>query len=252
MSQPRWFQVITEENLDGYCKKHSCGFRKNIFRFESCDVVCLEGIDPYHIQPHVQVVPLFDVNGLDMDEISDIFDCFQIQNKGLIGGKGLIALRPWRRCIRTKEGCTKHVRGTSKFCSFTCKVEHVLENEGDLSSIIRNWSEDDSRETSEHIDDLSLHPCGDPEKIFPFKKRSRRRIEFYDSDEFEEAFAYSFRDHLLVVNSVHKIFLQRIIYLSLRSIMRLFISLGYWRKFVWFGRLKPSKESLIETSLRGW
>lgn len=80
------------------------------------------------------MVPLFDVNGLDMDEISDIFDCFQIQvtqniqlpssinfskrglkhfisflffkNKGLIGGKGLIALRPWRGCIRTKEGCT--------------------------------------------------------------------------------------------------------------------------------------------------
>lgn len=25
------------------------------------------------------MVPLFDVNGLDMDEISDIFDCFQIQ-----------------------------------------------------------------------------------------------------------------------------------------------------------------------------
>lgn len=72
-------------------------------------------------------------------------------------------------------------------------MEHVLENEGDLSSIIRNWSEDDSRETSEHIDDLSLHPCGDPEKVFPFKKRSRRRIEFYDSDEFEEAFAYRYK-----------------------------------------------------------
>ncbi|XP_010434335.1 PREDICTED: uncharacterized protein LOC104718311 [Camelina sativa] len=190
MSKPRWFQVLTEENLDGYCETHG-GFRKNIFRFESCDVVCLDGIDPYHIQPHVQVVTLFDVNGLYMEEISNIFDCSQIQNNGFVGEKGLIALRPWRGCVRSKEGCTKHVRGTSKFCSFTCKVEHVLEHEGDFSSITRNCSVDDSRSNiSEHVGDLSLHPCGDPEKIFPLKKRSRRRIEFYDSDEFEETFAY--------------------------------------------------------------
>ncbi|CAL9226147.1 unnamed protein product [Arabidopsis halleri] len=184
MSKPRWFQVLTEEEFDGYCKKHSCGFRKNIFRFESCDVVCLEGIDSYHIQPHVQVVTLFDLNAIALDQISDLFDCFQIQNNGFVGGKEYIALRPWRDCVRTTEGCTKHVRGiNSKFCSFTCKIEHVLEHEGDLSSITRLWSEDDSREISEHVGDLSIHPCGDPERIFPLKKRSRRRRDFYDSDE---------------------------------------------------------------------
>ncbi|EOA18877.1 hypothetical protein CARUB_v10007500mg, partial [Capsella rubella] len=185
---------LTEEDLDRYYEKHG-NFRKNIFRFESCDVV--EGIDPYHIQPQVEVVRLFDVNGLHMEEISNIFDCFQIQNKGFVGEEELIALRPLRGCVRTKEGCTKHVRGTSKFCSFTCKVEHVLEHEGDLSSIIRNWSNNDSRKTSKHhVGDLSIHPCGLEEevsktnRVFPLKKRSRRRIEFYDSDEFEEAFAY--------------------------------------------------------------
>ncbi|XP_010449261.1 PREDICTED: uncharacterized protein LOC104731538 [Camelina sativa] len=172
MSKPRWFQVLTEGNLDGNCEKHCCGFRKNIFRFESCDVVCLEGINPYHIQPHVRVLTMFDLNAIELDQISDLFDCSQIQNNGYVGGKEMIALRPWRDCVRSTEGCTKHVGGVnSKFCSFTCKIEHVLEHEGDLSSIARLWSENDSRETSEHVGDLSIHPCGDPERIFPFKKR---------------------------------------------------------------------------------
>lgn len=63
-------------------------------------------------------------------------------------------------------------------------MEHVLEHEGDLSSIHKLWSDDDdSRETSEHVSGLSMHPCGDPERIFPFKKRSRKRREFFGSDE---------------------------------------------------------------------
>jgi len=99
-------------------------------------------------------------------------------------------LRPWRDCVRNTEGCTKHVQGiNSKFCTFTCKIEHVLEHEGDLSSITRLWSsEDDSRELSEHVGDLAIHPCGDPERIFPLKKRSRRRREFFDS-YYEDIYA---------------------------------------------------------------
>ncbi|KAG7641138.1 hypothetical protein ISN44_As02g011850 [Arabidopsis suecica] len=190
MSKPRWFQVLTEEDLDGNYQKHTCGFRKNIFRFESCDVVCPEGIDPNQIQPHVQVCTMLDLNAFELNQISDLFDCSQIQNHGYVGGKQFIMLRPWRDCVRNTEGCTKHVQGiNSKFCTFTCKIEHVLEHEGDLSSITRLWSsEDDSRELSEHVGDLAIHPCGDPERIFPLKKRSRRRREFFDS-YYEDIYA---------------------------------------------------------------
>lgn len=39
----------------------------------------------------------------------------------------MIALRPWRDCERTTEGCNKHVTGiNSKFCCFTCKVLSCL------------------------------------------------------------------------------------------------------------------------------
>ncbi|KAJ3679284.1 hypothetical protein LUZ60_017295 [Juncus effusus] len=161
MSLPGWLGGLVEETFFVGCSSHESRRKneKNIFCLDCCTSICP------HCAPHHSSHPLLQVRRyvyndvVRLDDLEKLIDCSYVQPYTINSAK-VIFLKP-RPQSRPFKGsgnicltCDRILQEPFHFCCLSCKVDHVMLQGEDLSSILFRFDESEFAFT--HFENLRM------------------------------------------------------------------------------------------------
>ncbi|KAF3322484.1 PLATZ transcription factor [Carex littledalei] len=161
MSLPGWLGGLVEETFFVGCESHDSRRKneKNIFCLDCCTSICphCAPLHPHH--PLLQVRRYVYNDVVRLDDLEKLIDCSYVQPYTINSAK-VIFLKP-RPQSRPFKGsgnicltCDRILQEPFHFCCLSCKVDHVMLQGEDLSSILFRY--DESEFTFTHFENLRM------------------------------------------------------------------------------------------------
>ncbi|WOL12273.1 hypothetical protein Cni_G21039 [Canna indica] len=147
---PGWLGGLVEESFFVGCEAHESRRKneKNIFCLGCCTSICPHCAPAHPSHPLLQVRRYVYNDVVRLDDLEKLIDCSYVQPYTINSAK-VIFLKP-RPQSRPSKGsanicltCDRILQEPFHFCSLSCKVDHVMLQGEDLSSILFRFDESD-------------------------------------------------------------------------------------------------------------
>ncbi|KAI6704223.1 hypothetical protein NL676_013359 [Syzygium grande] len=150
MERPGWLEGLTGERFFGSCGVHQDRRKsdKNVFCLLCCFSLCTHCLPSHPSHPFLQVRRYVYHDVVRLSDLEKLIDCSFIQPYTINGGKVIfLKQRPQSRNYKGPSNicfhCDRTLQEPFHFCSLQCKVDHLLEQGDDLSSILYSFNEAD-------------------------------------------------------------------------------------------------------------
>ncbi|WOG84817.1 hypothetical protein DCAR_0104002 [Daucus carota subsp. sativus] len=150
--KPAWLEGLLSETFFETCGLHDTSRKneKNIFCLDCCHSFCPHCLPLHNSHPLLQVRRYVYHDVIRLDEVEKILDCSNIQPYTTNNAKVIfLNQRPFRSSKDTANTCftcQRILQEPFHFCSLSCKVDHVVDEGEDLSSIILGFKESNESE----------------------------------------------------------------------------------------------------------
>ncbi|KAJ4747838.1 PLATZ transcription factor family protein [Rhynchospora pubera] len=161
MSVPGWLGGLVEESFFVGCESHESRRKneKNIFCLDCCTSICPHCVPLHPHHPLLQVRRYVYNDVVRLDDLEKLIDCSYVQPYTINSAK-VIFLKP-RPQSRPFKGsgnicltCDRILQEPFHFCCLSCKVDHVMLQGEDLSSILFRYDESEFAFT--HFENLRM------------------------------------------------------------------------------------------------
>ncbi|PIN00248.1 hypothetical protein CDL12_13668 [Handroanthus impetiginosus] len=153
--KPAWLQGLMAETFFGACEVHeNCRKNdKNIFCLNCCRSFCPHCLPSHHpSHPMLQVRRYVYQDVIRLDDLEKLIDCSYIQPYTINSAKVIFLNQRMQSSSSCKAGtgntcltCDRILQDPFSFCSLSCKVDHMVHQGEDLSSILYRFDrEEDS------------------------------------------------------------------------------------------------------------
>ncbi|WCJ28734.1 PLATZ transcription factor family protein [Euphorbia peplus] len=140
---PAWLRGLMNETFFGGCGFHeNCRKNeKNIFCLVCCFSICPHCLPSHHSHPLLQVRRYVYHDVIRLGDLEKLIDCSYIQPYTINSAKVIfLNQRPQSRSCKGSTNscftCDRILQEPFRFCSLSCKVEHMVEQGEDLSCIL--------------------------------------------------------------------------------------------------------------------
>ncbi|CAL9210634.1 protein RGF1 INDUCIBLE TRANSCRIPTION FACTOR 1-like [Musa acuminata AAA Group] len=149
-AMPGWLGGLVEESFFVGCGAHESRKKneKNIFCLDCCTSICPHCAPAHSSHPLLQVRRYVYNDVVRLDDLEKLIDCSYVQPYTINSAK-VVFLKP-RPQSRPFKGsgnicltCDRILQEPFHFCSLSCKVDHVLVQGEDLSSILFRFNDSD-------------------------------------------------------------------------------------------------------------
>ncbi|XP_050234104.1 protein RGF1 INDUCIBLE TRANSCRIPTION FACTOR 1 [Mercurialis annua] len=149
-SKPAWLGGLMGETFFGNCGVHESSRKneKNIFCLLCCLSICPHCLPSHHSHPLLQVRRYVYHDVVRLEDLEKLIDCSYIQPYTINSAKVIfLNQRPQSRSFKGSANvcftCDRILQEPFHFCSLSCKVDHLVDQEEDLSAIIYRINESD-------------------------------------------------------------------------------------------------------------
>ncbi|KAI3518858.1 hypothetical protein L1887_07701 [Cichorium endivia] len=141
--KPAWLEGLMEESFFGICGVHENKRKneKNIFCLDCCQSFCPHCLPTHHSHPLLQVRRYVYQDVVRLDDLEKLIDCSFVQPYTINSAKVIFLNQ--RAQTRSCKGpanscftCDRILQEPFHFCSLSCKVDHMVYQGEDLSSIL--------------------------------------------------------------------------------------------------------------------
>ncbi|KAF8030687.1 hypothetical protein BT93_D0004 [Corymbia citriodora subsp. variegata] len=146
MERPGWLEGLMGERFFGSCAVHQDRRKseKNVFCLLCCFSLCTHCLHSHPSHPLLQVRRYVYHDVVRLDDLEKLIDCCHIQPYTINGGKVIfLNQRPQSRNYKGPSNicfhCDRTLQEPFHFCSLQCKVDHMLDGDEDLSSILYSF-----------------------------------------------------------------------------------------------------------------
>ncbi|WOL18844.1 hypothetical protein Cni_G27641 [Canna indica] len=149
-TMPGWLGGLVEESFFVGCEAHESRKKneKNIFCLDCCTSICPHCAPAHTSHPLLQVRRYVYNDVVRLDDLEKLIDCSYVQPYTINSAK-VVFLKP-RPQSRPFKGsgnicltCDRILQEPFHFCSLSCKVDHILLQGEDLSSILFRFNDSD-------------------------------------------------------------------------------------------------------------
>ncbi|XP_010051844.2 uncharacterized protein LOC104440620 [Eucalyptus grandis] len=162
MERPGWLEGLMGERFFGSCAVHQDRRKseKNVFCLLCCFSLCTHCLPSHPSHPLLQVRRYVYHDVVRLDDLEKLIDCSHIQPYTINGGKVIfLNQRPQSRNYKGPSNicfhCDRTLQEPFHFCSLQCKVDHLLDQGVDLSSILYSFDGADFTVT-QNFEDLRM------------------------------------------------------------------------------------------------
>ncbi|GAV81095.1 PLATZ domain-containing protein [Cephalotus follicularis] len=148
--KPAWLQGLMAETFFGACGVHENRRKneKNVFCLHCCLSVCPHCLPSHHSHPLLQVRRYVYHDVIRLGDLEKLIDCSYIQPYTINSAKVIfLNQRPQSRSCKGSANncftCDRILQEPFTFCSLSCKVDHMVYQGEDLSSILFRIDESD-------------------------------------------------------------------------------------------------------------
>ncbi|XP_043699026.1 protein RGF1 INDUCIBLE TRANSCRIPTION FACTOR 1-like isoform X1 [Telopea speciosissima] len=148
--KPAWLEGLIAETFFAACGVHESLRKneKNIFCLECCRSICPHCVPSHRSHPLLQVRRYVYNDVVRLDDLEKLIDCsytqpYTINSAKVIFLKQRPQTRPCKGSANICLTCDRILQEPFHFCSLSCKVDHVVFQGGDLSSILYRFDESD-------------------------------------------------------------------------------------------------------------
>lgn len=162
MMVPGWLEgLILEESFFVGCVSHSRKKKneKNIFCLDCCTSICTHCVPSHPSHPLLQVRRYVYNDVVRLNDLQKLIDCSFVQAYTINSAKVVfLKQRPMTRPFKGSGNicltCDRLLQEPFHFCSLSCKVDHVVSEGEDISSILYRF--DDADFTFSHFENLPM------------------------------------------------------------------------------------------------
>ncbi|OVA05555.1 zinc finger protein [Macleaya cordata] len=148
--KPAWLEGLIAETFFAACGTHETRRKneKNIFCLDCCRSICPHCVPCHRSHPLLQVRRYVYHDVVRLDDLEKLIDCSYVQPYTINSAKVVfLNQRPQSRPCKGSANicftCDRILQEPFHFCSLSCKVDHVVLQGGDLSSILYRFDESD-------------------------------------------------------------------------------------------------------------
>ncbi|GLT98851.1 hypothetical protein SLE2022_163280 [Rubroshorea leprosula] len=147
--KPAWLEGLMAETFFGSCGAHeNCRKNeKNVFCLLCCLSICPHCLPSHRSHPLLQVRRYVYHDVVRLDDLEKLIDCSYIQPYTINGAKVIfLNQRPQSRSKGSANicfTCDRILQEPFRFCSLSCKVDHLVDQGEDLSTILYRIDESD-------------------------------------------------------------------------------------------------------------
>ncbi|KAL5731367.1 hypothetical protein ACHQM5_004102 [Ranunculus cassubicifolius] len=146
--KPAWLQGLMGETFYEVCGVHQNRRKhdKNIFCLDCCRSICPHCLPSHRSHPLLQIRRYVYQDVVQLKEMDRLINCSYIQRYTINSAKVVfLNQRPHSKQYKDTSNacltCDRILQEPFQFCSVSCKVDHVVEEEGDLSSILYGFDD---------------------------------------------------------------------------------------------------------------
>nr|XP_043634869.1 protein RGF1 INDUCIBLE TRANSCRIPTION FACTOR 1 [Erigeron canadensis] len=141
--KPAWLEGLMGESFFGICgiHEHKRKNEKNIFCLDCCQSFCPHCLPSHHSHPILQVRRYVYQDVVRLDDLEKLIDCSFVQSYTINSAKVIFLNQ--RAQTRSCKGpanscltCDRILQEPFHFCSLSCKVDHMVHQGEDLSSVL--------------------------------------------------------------------------------------------------------------------
>lgn len=141
--KPAWLEGLIGESFFGICgiHEHKRKNEKNIFCLDCCQSFCPHCLPTHHSHPILQVRRYVYQDVVRLDDLEKLIDCSFVQPYTINSAKVIFLNQ--RAQTRSCKGpanscftCDRILQEPFHFCSLSCKVDHMVYQGEDLSSVL--------------------------------------------------------------------------------------------------------------------
>ncbi|KAG0471533.1 hypothetical protein HPP92_016079 [Vanilla planifolia] len=147
---PGWLGGLVEETFFVGCRTHESMKKneKNIFCLDCCTSICPHCAPAHPSHPLLQVRRYVYNDVVRLDDLEKLIDCSFVQPYTINSAKVIFLKprpqsRPFKGSGNICLSCDRILQEPFHYCCLTCKVEHVVMQGADLSSILFRFNESD-------------------------------------------------------------------------------------------------------------
>ncbi|XP_058072123.1 protein RGF1 INDUCIBLE TRANSCRIPTION FACTOR 1 [Magnolia sinica] len=148
--KPAWLQGLVGETFFAGCGTHENRKKneKNIFCLVCCRSICPHCVPAHRSHPLLQVRRYVYHDVVRLDDLEKLIDCSYVQPYTINSAKVVFLnqrpqSRPFKGSANNCLTCDRILQEPFQFCSLSCKVDHVVQQGDDLSSILYRFDESD-------------------------------------------------------------------------------------------------------------
>ncbi|CBI27204.3 hypothetical protein AAG906_031715 [Vitis piasezkii] len=148
--KPAWLDGLMAETFFAGCGVHENRRKneKNVFCLECCQSICPHCLPSHRSHPLLQVRRYVYHDVVRLDDLEKLINCSYIQPYTINSAKVIfLNQRPQSRSCKGSANicftCDRILQEPFRFCSISCKVDYMVYQGEDLSSIIYRFDESD-------------------------------------------------------------------------------------------------------------
>ncbi|RZC45401.1 hypothetical protein C5167_038338 [Papaver somniferum] len=148
--KPAWLEGLIAETFFTNCGTHENRRKneKNVFCLDCLRSICPHCVSSHRSHPLIQVRRYVYNDVVRLDDLEKLIDCSYVQPYTINSAKVIfLNPRPQTRACKGSANicynCDRILQEKYHFCSLSCKVDHVVLQGGDLSSILYRFHESD-------------------------------------------------------------------------------------------------------------
>ncbi|KAK6918562.1 PLATZ transcription factor [Dillenia turbinata] len=142
---PRWLEVLVGEKFFNPCLLHELAKKneKNIYCLDCCNSICPQCLSPHRSHRLLQIRRYVYHDVIRLDDAEKLIDCAYVQ--AYINNSAKVIFlnqrpqtRPFRGSGNICSTCDRSLQDPFLFCSLSCKIHHILRNEGCVTKYLRD------------------------------------------------------------------------------------------------------------------
>ncbi|KAK6931905.1 PLATZ transcription factor [Dillenia turbinata] len=150
VAKPAWLEGLTGETFFAGCGTHESRKKneKNIFCLHCCLSICPHCLSSHSSHPLLQVRRYVYHDVVRLEDLEKLINCAYIQPYTINSAKVIFLnqraqSRPCKGSANICLTCDRILQDPFHFCSLSCKVDHMVYQGEDLSSILYRFDETD-------------------------------------------------------------------------------------------------------------
>ncbi|KAF6137589.1 hypothetical protein GIB67_031868 [Kingdonia uniflora] len=182
--KPAWLEGLIAETFFSACGTHESRRKndKNIFCLDCCRSICTHCVSSHCSHTLLQVRRYVYNDVVRLDELEKLIDCSYVQSYTINSAKVVfLNQRPQPQSRACKESsnlcftCDRILQDPFHFCSLSCKVDHMIFQGDDLSSIVYRFAEPEFAFSQFETLQMDL-PEDEDEQVGPNNSRSNSSV----------------------------------------------------------------------------